>query len=927
MTPATTTTRRAMPDVDTVTAAFDVEGAKVALEHALVSAREALERAGVRDFDAFFRDVSRAARDLTTHDVSKVLSVDVEAIFRDFGGGKVLDVASHASHAMQEVVGGDASGFALEALQTAKSAVPKEMLDTVNENPEASTAVATLFTAITALSAGSSSSSSSSQTTSQASKSAGDALPTTYDIEAIRSYWQRRPQKIIQRSAGLAADLIGWIVAIIVDVQTGSVEKNSKKRAETLRDIVARQGAAFVKVGQAVAIRPDILPPAYLEALQTLLDQVAPFESGEARELMKAQLGTSRLEDVFEDASVFDKPIAAASIGQVYKARLKRTDALAGEQGDWGLDVAVKVQRPNILDNVSLDLLVIRTILEACAGLPKTGALAQIQQGAAGFIPVLDVAAERFLEELDYGLEASNAARFEKDMTTISVVRGTIKVPHVFLSLSGRQVLTQEWVNGRKLTDIEVSNTTEETRKKLVETLLNSYMIQLLETGFLHADPHPGNFLLMDDGRLCILDYGMMTTISEEQRIAFVEYIAHLSAREYDKTLNDLVNLGFVPPELADDPVNRAIVVPVLAETLETLYGSGGGITTKTDALADKQKSRVGELGDKLEEMSKKYPLQLPPYFVLILRAFGTLEGLGLSVDSNYAIIDDCFPYVARRLLSDDSPRMRAALRSFVYGGSDRLRVSRVRDIASGFSQFTNTMGASEGLVLAEETRAMMSIDPATRDALAIVFSAEGNYLQDLVVEEAVRAADALSRNTAAQAWRFLGQASPFAALASVTPLALIPGLNIPIFASLIASQNKDAITLTFDDKKNLALLRALLELVGLPGLASDFEKALSQAGISAQEGRVPSSFQAPSFSQSEADAIRALAPTVAPGLQRMATQFTEKFSDRVSQRTRDDLQKFQLPGPGLELAQAAFGMLSTTATNRGTSDDDKQII
>ena len=162
MTPATTTTRRAMPDVDTVTAAFDVEGAKVALEHALVSAREALERAGVRDFDAFFRDVSRAARDLTTHDVSKVLSVDVEAIFRDFGGGKVLDVASHASHAMQEVVGGDASGFALEALQTAKSAVPKEMLDTVNENPEASTAVATLFTAITALSAGSSSSSSSS---------------------------------------------------------------------------------------------------------------------------------------------------------------------------------------------------------------------------------------------------------------------------------------------------------------------------------------------------------------------------------------------------------------------------------------------------------------------------------------------------------------------------------------------------------------------------------------------------------------------------------------------------------------------------------------------------------------------------------------------------------------------------------------------
>ena len=135
--------------------------------------------------------------------------------------------------------------------------------------------------------------------------------------------------------------------------------------------------------------------------------------------------------------------------------------------------------------------------------------------------------------------------------------------------------------------------------------------------------------------------------------------------------------------------------MPVLAETLETLYGSGGGITTKTDALNAQQSSRVGELSDKLDALSKEYPLQLPPYFVLILRAFGTLEGLGLSVDSNYAIVDECFPYIARRLLSDDTPRMRKALRSFVYGGSDRLKVSRVKDIAGGFSKFTNSMGAT----------------------------------------------------------------------------------------------------------------------------------------------------------------------------------------------------------------------------------------
>ena len=105
--------------------------------------------------------------------------------------------------------------------------------------------------------------------------------------------------------------------------------------------------------------------------------------------------------------------------------------------------------------------------------------------------------------------------------------------------------------------------------------------LQFLETGFLHADPHPGNFLALDDGRLCIMDYGMMTEISEDQRMAFVEYMAHLSARQYDRTLDDLVKLGFVPAELGNDPEKRAIVAPVLAETLETLYSTGGGIDVK----------------------------------------------------------------------------------------------------------------------------------------------------------------------------------------------------------------------------------------------------------------------------------------------------------------------------------------------------------
>ena len=800
-----------------------------------------------------------------------------------------------------------------------------------------------------------------------------EGLPSTYDLPAIRAYWRARPLASLKRTAALIARLSGWAAGLLSDVAAGpeTVDANSRRRAAALKDIVAEQGPAFVKVGQAIAIRPDLLPPAYLEELQTLLDQVSPFESSEARALVRQQLGGRRLEDVFEDASAFDRPVAAASVGQVYRAKLKPGGfgQAEGELETWGGEVAVKVQRPGILETVTLDLLVIRSLLEAAAALPADGpeALEQIRQGAEGFIPVLDVAAERFLEELDYGLEADNASRFERDMTSVEVVRGAVKVPHVFRGLSGRCVLTQEWVVGRKLTEITDDPASGPLRAKLVQTLLNSYMVQFLETGFLHADPHPGNFMLMEDGRLCILDYGMMTTISEDQRVAFIEYIAHLSARDYDKTLGDLVNLGFVPPELADDPANRAVVVPVLAETLETLYGSGGSAAKKLDKLNEQGNSRVAELTDKLEALAKDYPLRLPPYFVLILRAFGTLEGLGLSTDENYAIVDECFPYVARRMLADDSPRMRAALRSFVYGGSDRLKVSRVRSIAAGFSEFTNSMGdteaaaaeaaatlaaranasrgtgaalgdadasasasasASEAASKAPRVSSAAGIDPATRDALALVFNAEGNYLQEIIVEEAVRAADALTRGAASASWRALGAGAPAAlALGLIAPpLALVPGLNLPLALSLLAAQNGGAVSLTLEDKKNLALLRSVAEAAS-PEFATRLRRNGDGAGRGVADATNATSATAARLTAEEirrvAEIVAEVGPAVAPGVRRMGGEFATKLGARLAERSREDLRRFPVPsgaaadGAGDLLSALAGAAARTNAANR----------
>ena len=222
----------------------------------------------------------------------------------------------------------------------------------------------------------SSSSSESSSTGSSTSRADGvpEGLPTTYDVPAIRAYWSARPLASLSRTSSLVAKLATWLAGFLGDLASGAetVERNAPRRAAALRDLIASQGPAFVKVGQAVAIRPDLLPKAYLDALQELLDQVAPFSSEEARALVRAQLGGLDLDDVFEDVGAFDAPVAAASIGQVYKAKLRESapGVDASEFETWGGDVAVKVQRPRILEVVTLDLIVIRSALEAAVRLP-----------------------------------------------------------------------------------------------------------------------------------------------------------------------------------------------------------------------------------------------------------------------------------------------------------------------------------------------------------------------------------------------------------------------------------------------------------------------------------------------------------------------------------------------------------------------------
>jgi predicted unusual protein kinase regulating ubiquinone biosynthesis (AarF/ABC1/UbiB family) len=727
-----------------------------------------------------------------------------------------------------------------------------------------------------------------------------DVLPSVYDPAALAAYYGRRPGVLLARQASLARETGAFVASLLLDKQTGAWEKNMPRRAATLRALIVAQGAAFIKVGQALAIRPDILPPPYLEEFAKLLDQVPPFEAIEAQAALRAALAARGLtpEAVFVDMAAFDTPVAAASIGQVYQAALRPAPGSPPDAAP--VRVAVKLQRPDILSAMTLDLHIIRQSVLSLAALPAP--LAHVARQASSFIEVLDVAATRFLEELDYEAEASNSVRFETLMSASTAVRDSIVVPHVFTPLSSRGVLVQSWIDGTKLSDIP-RDTPEgkATRARLVRTLLLSYMTQLLETGFLHGDPHPGNFLLTPDGRVAILDYGMVTEITQEQRYAFLEYMAHLSAKQYDRTIEDLVALGFVPSELSTDPAKRAIVAPAIASTLEILYGSGGGLSAdKVTALT--AQSRVAALSEELKEISRKYPVSLPPYFVLILRAFGTLEGLGIGVESSFAILDECFPYIARRLLTDDSPRVRGALRTFAYGASDRLSVERIELIANGLKSFNETMdnttralpppagvagaaGAADAspqaqlaAQLAARQRSGGGVDAGTLEVLSVLFAPQGNYVQQLLLEEATRAVDALSRDALLALWSATAgaaAAAPLRALVSPALLSFLPPPAAPLL-SFLSARPQPPLALSGEDQETLATLRRLTSLLlPLPAAAP-----LGAASLQLDVRAIVDS----------ARAVAPLLPVVAPGLAAMGQRFARMLAQRMLTRAAEDL-------------------------------------
>jgi predicted unusual protein kinase regulating ubiquinone biosynthesis (AarF/ABC1/UbiB family) len=462
---------------------------------------------------------------------------------------------------------------------------------------------------------------------------------------------------------------------------------HARARAREAADLVASLGPAFIKAGQALSTRPDIVPPLLLEELAQLQDQLPGFDSALAMACIEDDLGLP-VEAIY--AQLDREPISAASLGQVHKGVLKN-----------GEKVAVKVQRPGLREQITLDLYIVRNI---AAWLNRNVGLIR-----SDLVALIDELGKRVFEEMDYCNEASNAEAFAQ----LHAHNPRIAVPRIYREATSRRVLTMEWIDGVKLTNLEAVRELGIDPDELVQVGVNCSLQQLLEHGFFHADPHPGNLLALPDGRLAYLDFGMMSEVSRESRTGLIQAVVHLVNRNFAKLSKDFVSLGF----LAED-VNLEPIVPAFEGVFGQALEMG---VSRMDFKA---------VTDDLSGVMYRFPFRVPPYYALIIRSLVTLEGIALSVDPDFKILGAAYPYFARRLMEDPDPSLRNSLKEMLFDG-EVFRWQRLDNLIASAAQGSQ-----------------LDLDGLLDQVLDFLFSANGGLLRQQLVDAMVQRIDGLAWQT-----------------------------------------------------------------------------------------------------------------------------------------------------------------------------------
>lgn len=530
-----------------------------------------------------------------------------------------------------------------------------------------------------------------------------DALRGDLDVDKLKDFFTKRPQIIAARlfkvSTTLKLALDEWENGEVSDgytdegsynfdyVEEDEMEEINEKNADAtnrgakLCERMSSLGPVSVKIAQTLSQRPDLVGDEACNALKTLQTSNVQFDDKMAIAIIKESLNWNGpiapgigegpndegKETLF--AKMSEKPIAVASLGQVYKATTHE-----------GLDIAVKVQRPDGMALLATDAMCFKLVL---GGLEVFRKLQPGKEFDPGLLQeVVDRIATDMTEELDYFKEADNAAKFEESLRFL----GFVKTPAVVEKYSTNRVLVTEWVKGNHLKELS-----QEEGLAMTRMAVEACTASMVLTGFVHADPHEGNLMLDEDGNVVFLDFGLMSDVSEDVMEAFAGGIQACLSEDWGALTNAFKATGFImdPIEWKPDGANQFVPVGYDPET-----GVDLGLKKLSDELGQAMNeveggtSRFGALATVLNScLSQKWKMQTPPYILLLIRTFLTLEGIAGRVDPDFNIYEMAMPWAVRRSLSPSTVNGVATLRSTLLKDDDRIQWSRFLELVEQASE------------------------------------------------------------------------------------------------------------------------------------------------------------------------------------------------------------------------------------------------
>ena len=402
-------------------------------------------------------------------------------------------------------------------------------------------------------------------------------------------------------------------------------------RAERVRMALEELGPTFVKLGQILSTRPDLIPFEFVDELSKLQDEVPPFPYADVEQIIRSELGAGP-EDIFD---YFEKtPLAAASIGQVHRARLKDAE-----------EVVVKVQRPGIRKIIEVDL---EIMLHLATLMERHLEEFQITRPTR----IVKEFARSIEKEIDYTIEASHIERFAGQFMD----EETVYVPKVFRDTTTERVLTMEYIDGIKASEIERIEAEGLDRKLITARGADLILKQIFDYGFVHADPHPGNIFVLPGNVICYLDFGIMGSIDRQSKENFVNLVHSVVVRDEFEATHALLKLM----EYDEEPDTR-----LLSRDLADLMGE--------HLYQPLKQLRMEKLLHQILDLISTHCLRMPPDLFLMMKALATVEGVGLSLDPNFQMVEHAAPFIRRVRMEQFHPKRVA--QDIKKSGSELVRL------------------------------------------------------------------------------------------------------------------------------------------------------------------------------------------------------------------------------------------------------------